>query len=259
MPGREVFYDRGEAECLKKIGKTARFEDFPMIDLRPAAARLAAFAVTLLACAGVSVGQEKKAYEKHDQAALNQSLKDVINAGARMYNDHGDHAGCFRLYQGSLIAVRPFLTADLQKKIDAAVFKCEGLASYSERAFELRKVLDEIREKTKPASEPIVEKKKDEKGNLAGRVTYQGKPQLGGYFITLLSSDNKKYSSALQKDGSFSFQTPIPVGEYRVAIEPIPGEKLQGKIPARYHTENTSGLSIRVQPGKQNIELNLVN
>src|SRR6266850_1043543 len=43
--------------------------------------------------------KEKPAYEKHDAAALNNSLRDVINVGVKMFNEQGDYAGCYRLYQ----------------------------------------------------------------------------------------------------------------------------------------------------------------
>ena len=215
--------------------------------------------VVLLAFAEDSraLGQEQKAYEKHDQAALYNSLREVINTGARMFNEDGDHAGCFQLYKGSLIAVRPFLAPDLQKSIDAALSKCDRLPSYGDRAFELRCVLDEIRAKTKPGDakvEPVAET-----GQVAGKITYQGKAVPGGYFITLVASNGKKHSSALQKDGSFSFIKLIPVGEYRIVVEPIPGETIKSSLPVRYASETTSGLSIRVQAGKQQVDLNLVN
>ena len=152
--------------------------------------------VVLLAFAEDSraLGQEPKAYEKHDQAALYNSLREVINTGARMFNEDGDHAGCFQLYKGSLIAVRPFLAPDLQKSIDAALSKCDRLPSYGDRAFELRCVLDEIRAKTKPGDakvEPMAET-----GQVAGKITYQGKAVPGGYFITLVASNGKKHSTA---------------------------------------------------------------
>ena len=212
-------------------------------------------------------GKEKIPHEKHDGSALNDSLRDVINTGVKMFNDQGDHAGCYRLFQGSLLSVRPFLASDLQKKIDEGITNAEKMRSYADRAFELRRVLDEIRSSTPTGDKK--EKKKEikktdepggEKGQVAGKLTYQGKPVTGGYFVTLVGGDNKKFSSnAIQKDGSFQFKTPIPLGEYRVAIEPIPGEAIKGvALPARYSTEGTSGLSVRVQPGKQQVDLNLV-
>ena len=229
----------------------------------------------------VGAAQEKKAPEKHDASALNNSLRDVINVGAKMFNDQGDYVGCYRLFQGSLLSVRPFLAPDLQKRVDEGIGNAEKMGSYADRAFELRRVLDEIRASTKPAGkivekkdEPkekkkedkkddLKEKKKDEpaaaKGQIAGTTTYEGKPIAGGYFVTLIGKGDKKFSSAIQKDGAFRFATPIPDGEYRVVIEPIPGEKAKGlALPPRYASAETSGLIITVQMGKQSINLNLV-
>jgi hypothetical protein len=226
-------------------------------------AGLLALAAMLFVGAGGLSAQEKKPYEKHDMSALNNSLRDVINAGARMYNEQGDHAGCYRLYQGSLLSVRPFLSGDLQKKIDQGIAKSEMLPTYADRAFELRRVLDEIRDKTKTGGSDKKDKtmKGDlDKGQVAGKLTFQGKPVAGRYFVTLIGEGGKKFSSAIQKDGSFKFKTEIPTGEYRVAIEPIPGEANEvTALPARYTKEGSSGLTVRVQAGKQQVDFNLVN
>src|SRR5438067_1415154 len=37
------------------------------------------------------------------------SLRTVINQGADIFNLQGDHVGCYRLYQGALVAVKPLL------------------------------------------------------------------------------------------------------------------------------------------------------
>src|SRR5262249_34402567 len=37
-------------------------------------------------------------------------LRPVINAGADLYNRDGDRPGCYRLYQGALLTLRPLLT-----------------------------------------------------------------------------------------------------------------------------------------------------
>src|SRR4051794_29130099 len=88
----------------------------------------------LVAFAGSNVAQDHKPYEKHDQTALYNSLRDVINKGAQIFNDQGDHAGCFRLYQGALISVRPFLAPDLQKKIDTGLLSAEKMSNFADRA-----------------------------------------------------------------------------------------------------------------------------
>ena len=211
--------------------------------------------IALFAAIGSNDAQEKKPSEKHDSASLYHSLRDVINTGAKMFNEQGDHAGCYRLYHGSLLAVRPFLAPDVQKSIDKGLANAEKLSSFSDRAFELRRVLDDIRDKSKPAEgkkveekkkeeKKVEEKKKEEKkveekkvpdkkieekkvpdkkveekksaastgklGQLAGKVSFAGKSLAGGYFVTLVGDSNKKFSSAIQKDGSFQFKTPRP-------------------------------------------------
>lgn len=199
-------------------------------------------------------------YEKHDATALNSSLRDVINAGMKLFNEpYNDHAGCYRLYQGSLLTVRPFLAPDLQKKIDTGIANAERMRNYVDRAFELRRVLDEIRA-TLPAAPSTGGTSTDGKGQVSGKLTFQNKAVAGGYFVTLVGADDKKFSSAIQKDGSFKFAKPLAPGVYRVAIEPIPDDKLKvTPLPARYSDQGTSGITVTVQTGKNHLDLNLVN
>jgi hypothetical protein len=91
--------------------------------------------------------------------SLYTSLGDVINYGAYLFNDNGDYAGCYRLYQGALISVRPYLVANpnLLKDVDDALQKAEQQTKVADRAFTLRKSLDGVREKFAPAG-----KKKEE-------------------------------------------------------------------------------------------------
>lgn len=207
-------------------------------------------AALLCGSAGAAAAQEKKPFEKHDGSALNAALRDVINAGAKLYNDNGDHAGCYRMYQGSLLSVKPFMAPDMQMKIDDSIAKAETLGSYADRAFELRKVLDEIRDKTRPPESK-------EKGVVTGTVVFDSKPVAGGYLVKLFGTGGKEFSTAIQKDGKFQFKATIPVGEYRIAIVPSATEK-GPPLPARYASEAKSGLVIRVQPGPQQVELKLV-
>jgi hypothetical protein len=151
--------------------------------------------------------------------------------------------------------VRPFLVPELQKKIDAGIANAETMRTYADRAFELRRVLDEIRA-TLPAAKTAAAQ--DEKAQVSGRVTFEGRPVAGGYFVTLVGADGKKFSSAIQKDGSFSFKTAIAPGVYRVAIEPIPSASAAA-LPKRFASESASGISVSVQAGKSRLELNLVN
>lgn len=115
--------------------------------------RIAGFAVVLLLllCLSEGVGQEKSIAGKHDQAALYFALRDVINTGADLFNLEADYAGCFRLYQGSLLSIKPFLQADLQRNIDKALSEAVKKASYAERAHHLRTAIDAIRARIKPS------------------------------------------------------------------------------------------------------------
>lgn len=202
--------------------------------------------------------KDRPPYEKHDATALNNSLRDVINVGVKMFNEQGDYAGCYRLFQGSLLSVRPFLAPDLQKKIDQGLANAEKMRNYADRAYELRGVLDEIRAAL-PGGPATVEKKAADKGQVSGKVSFQNKAVPGGYFVTLIGADGKMFSSALQKDGSFQFKTQIAPGKYNVIIQPIPGEPVKGvALPERYSSDSGSGIVIQVQAGKQKVDLNLV-
>ena len=94
-------------------------------------------------------------------------LKDVINRGADLYNS-GDRNGCYRLFQGALMATKPQLAdrPELQRAIDEGMADAERQGSTGERAYVLRRVLDDIRAKTNPkakqkTAEAATEKRPD--------------------------------------------------------------------------------------------------
>jgi hypothetical protein len=119
------------------------------------------FAAGFLTMTGAFPAQEQKGKgERNDAAVLRDALKEVINAGAELFNKYGDHAGCYRLYQGSLITIKPFLAPATQKEIEMALAEAEKQPRLSDRAFVLRKTLDGIRAQT---AEKKAEEKKDDK------------------------------------------------------------------------------------------------
>jgi hypothetical protein len=83
------------------------------------------------------------------------NLRDVINRGVDLYNA-GDAAGCYRLYEGSLLTVRPFLDnhPDLQKTIATALTAAERDPLTWRRAFTLRSALDKVRAELNPKKKP---------------------------------------------------------------------------------------------------------
>ncbi len=81
-------------------------------------------------------------------ARVDQALFQTINKGVQVFNA-GDAAGCYRIYQGSLTAIVPFLAhrPDIQGSVKKALASAETTGSYDQKAFALRTVLDEVRVK----------------------------------------------------------------------------------------------------------------
>jgi hypothetical protein len=81
---------------------------------------------------------------------LHLALRDVINLGADIFNQ-GDQAGCYRLFQGALMTAHSQLGhhPDVQKLIDDGLTRTEQ-GSTGKRAWVLRKLLDDVRNKINP-------------------------------------------------------------------------------------------------------------
>jgi hypothetical protein len=98
-------------------------------------------------------GLGKHAAEGQDRdRAIYQALKGVINTGSDLYNQSGDAAGCYRLYQGGLLALRPLLGPhpDMQRAIDTALADAEQQPTFRQRAFALNRTLRDLRAQLKP-------------------------------------------------------------------------------------------------------------
>jgi hypothetical protein len=224
--------------------------------------------------AGPVSAQEGPPPGKHDASVLDASLKRLINVGADLFNEAGDHAGCYRLYQGGLLSIQPVLPGELQTRIDAALRSAEQAPRYSDKAFELRKALDDVRawakkhtpvgpapkvvDKGQPPPKKVEVKIDPNLGQVAGKVMYNGQPAPPG-FVTLVG-DGRRFSTSILNDGTFRFRTGLTPGTYRVAIERIPGAVIPEKldIPERYRSEKTSGIMVEIQRGQQIIDLDLV-
>lgn len=77
---------------------------------------------------------------------LYDSLRDVINQGAKFYND-GDANNCYQLFRSSLVSAWFLLDhhADVRKDIKAALDKADGQPAVADRAVTLREALDAVR------------------------------------------------------------------------------------------------------------------
>src|SRR5213593_4712224 len=95
----------------------------------------AALALGLLAAAPAPQQKNGKASD----ATLFGTLRDVINRGADLYNG-GDPAACYRLFEGSLMSIRPLLEhrPELQKSIARGLASAERDPLTWRRAFTLR-------------------------------------------------------------------------------------------------------------------------
>src|SRR5262249_47447817 len=114
--------------------------------------RLLALCIAVLALAAALQAQEGGAGsdKKEVDQRVYKLLKDVINTGADLYNNRNDPNGCYRLYQGSLMTLRPMLEhrPALQKVIDDAMAKAARAQTTMDSAFDLRAAIDRIREET---------------------------------------------------------------------------------------------------------------
>src|SRR5215831_4873210 len=80
-----------------------------------------------------------------------KALRDVINSGAEIYNA-GDVAGCWHLYEGALILLKPMLDhrPELQKAITDGIANARQNPYMDRRAWVLREVIDKVRNETNP-------------------------------------------------------------------------------------------------------------
>jgi truncated hemoglobin YjbI len=117
---------------------------------------LAACALAL-ACSGGLQAQNNQAppNAKELDKIVYDTLRDVINHGADLYNA-GDVNACYRLYEGSLMTLKPLLgyRPALQKAIDTGLATARANANLDRRAFDLRAVIDRIRETVNPNPKP---------------------------------------------------------------------------------------------------------
>ena len=105
------------------------------------------------------------------------TLREVHNKGADLYNTAKDFAGAYRVYQGALVAVRPLLAhrPDAQKMIDAGLDAAEKEADAAKKAFLLHESIEGVRKYLKVA---IGEKKADEpkKSDVPAKMPEEKKP-----------------------------------------------------------------------------------
>ena len=79
-------------------------------------------------------------------AKLYQSLRDAIDHGADVFNQQADYSGCYRIFEGALLSIKPFASATRIKEIDDGLAKAARMARVEDKAYQLRTILDAVRE-----------------------------------------------------------------------------------------------------------------
>ena len=238
---------------------------------------LAAFtlAVGTAAFADPPASLDTKALDK----SIVSTLRTIHDRGADLYNLSKDYSAAYRLYEGSLLTVRPLLAhrPQVQKTIDDGLAAAAKAIEPAQKAFTLHEVIEKTRAQLKgvspmdkaqaqPKKPPVEPKPKNpavkekepgakatETATIAGKVMVGGKPLAEGtvIFVTLTRKVPKVASAAI-KDGNYSLKD-LPVGKYAAAVT----SKTAGAVPAKFATTDTSGLTYEAQKGANQLDIDL--
>jgi hemoglobin len=122
--------------------------------------------ITLAALALVAAGALARAEDKPvDRADLDKRIVGAVYESASLGTDifnKGNHEGCYRLYEGTLLALVPMLDhrSVLQGKVKLRLDRAAKMGKAADAAFELRTALDDIQNEIAPP--------KDKKGTDKG-------------------------------------------------------------------------------------------
>ena len=121
--------------------------------MRPFVTWSVSAALALLASCSIGLADEGSVATGDLDLRIDRALFEAINSGVQVYS-RGDAAGCYRIYQGSLIAIVPFLAhrPELQASVRKAL-ATEATGGDVQKAFALRAVLDDVR--TKVVARPL--------------------------------------------------------------------------------------------------------
>jgi hemoglobin len=153
---------------------------------------------------------------------LYDSIYDVTKEGVRIYNERGDEAGCYRLFEAALKTAAPLLDhrPELQKFVVDHLKAAESERTIADKAFTLRAGMDEIlkvlrkdivasRPGPKPelAPAPKPEGKSGEKTMSAGGKSLWdrlgGEPAVRAVVKELIAASAKDPKVNLNRNGKF--------------------------------------------------------
>lgn len=223
------------------------------------------------------------------------SLRDVHDRGADLYNQFKDYPGAYRLYEGGLLAVKPLLghRTEVQKAIEDGLAAAGKEPDTARKAFLLHETIEKVRADLKAAAAPPkIEPKPEPKpmpmppvkpkepepmpkpkepapppkpkepepkpadkdaATIMGKVTVQGKALPAGTVTFVLQGGKEdKIATGVVKDGAFAVKNVVP-GKYTVAVNGKPA----ASVPAKFGSEETSGLTYTVVAGANEFNIDL--
>jgi hemoglobin len=141
--------------------------------------------MTLAALALVAAGAMARSDDKPvDRSDLDKRIVGAVYETAKLGTDifnKGNHEGCYRLYEGALIALVPMLDHKpvLQGKVQKRLERAAGMKS-ADAAFELRTALDEIQNDIAPPKGKGAKEKEPKTGKETGDTKKALWDRLGG-------------------------------------------------------------------------------
>jgi hypothetical protein len=107
-------------------------------------------------------------------------------------------------------------------------------------------------------------------GEVAGKVTFEGKPVREGRVSFSSAKTGAAEDALLKQDGSYALKNPLPVGDYQVTVAPlivrqradpkgpvVGEEKPAPDIPVKYRTIGSTDLKAAVKAGKNAFEFDM--
>lgn len=230
------------------------------------------FAVVLLltSCAVAADPPKSLTPADLDKLAVD-SLRAVHDRGADLYNA-ADAPSAYRMYEGALLTVSPFLAhrPAVQKVIADGLAEAGKMDGVKARAYRLHEIIELVRgdlrkeikkaetEVKKPDADPPqrvlppappkpADPPKPTTGTMSGVVTLDGQP-VAGATVLIVSLDlpaSRVYTAVTDDAGKYTFAQELPASKYTVMLTPDG----VGKVPAKYRSTMTSGLTVAVTGG----------
>ncbi|NUQ61265.1 MAG: hypothetical protein HUU20_02185 [Pirellulales bacterium] len=105
-------------------------------------------------------------------------------------------------------------------------------------------------------------------GEVTGKVTMAGQPLGEGTVVFFSKPGVPAATGPIGAGGEFRLETPVPAGDYKVAIQPLSGaaptpesvgakESPKVEIPPKYLSETTSELTASVKEGPNTVAFEL--